>query len=290
MKLSKDNIAAGIVLYFPEESDIQNIVSLSDKVGAIYLVDNSFSKLPNAVMDMLMGISFCSIQYFHFPENIGLCSGMNFIMKKALSDSYSWCLLINQDSVCGNNIVEIFIEDLFSAADERIAIIGPQYDYDRHKHKLISTSGVKDVTWLMMSGNMINLILNDILGGFKENLFVDGLDVDYCLRARKEGFRVIQSNTAILLHKPATTKYISIFGQKLFGYGWAEPLRYYYQFRNGFWIFQTYRHWGTLFFMFYKLLKIIFLFDRKKVYLQAVKDAYMDFRHHYFGKTVKTYG
>ena len=54
------------------------------------------------------------------------------------------------------------------------------------------------------------------VGGFFEDLFIDGVDIDFCYLIRKHGFRILRINSIQLLHELGHSQAITILGKKLF--------------------------------------------------------------------------
>ncbi len=82
----------------------------------------------------------------------------------------------------------------------------------------------------MTSGSMIPLTVIRKLGFFDESLYMDAVDIEFCLRARREGMLILQS-PAVLLHSLGRTSYYQLFGFR-FGVTHHAPNRRYYMTRN----------------------------------------------------------
>ena len=58
----------------------------------------------------------------------------------------------------------------------------------------------------MQSGNLVNAAADEKLGDYKEEYFIDCVDYEYCLRAKRYGtYRIVQCGSAVLKHQPAVT-------------------------------------------------------------------------------------
>jgi rhamnosyltransferase len=68
------------------------------------------------------------------------------------------------------------------------------------------------------------------LGAFDESLYIDAVDIDFCLRARRKGMLILQS-PAVLLHALGRTTYHHLLGLR-FGTTNHPPARHYYITRN----------------------------------------------------------
>ena len=117
---------------------------------------------------------------------------------------------------------------------------------------------------------------------FDERFYVDGLDFEWCLRARKLGYRIIRCNNIVLNHNPALTRSIQIFPGINIKYGWDTYTRYYYQFRSSFLIHSMYSNYIDIFFI-AKIFKVCFLFNNKSKYINSLIRAKVDFDNNYFG-------
>jgi rhamnosyltransferase len=73
------------------------------------------------------------------------------------------------------------------------------------------------------------------VGPFRDDFFIDFVDNEYCLRLRREGYRVLRANRAILEHAVGDiTRYGPIIATN------HSPLRRYYKTRNRFVVFREY--------------------------------------------------
>jgi len=55
--------------------------------------------------------------------------------------------------------------------------------------------------FLLSSGSLVPLDVIDKVGGMEEELFIDQVDTEWCLRARSMGYRVFGAFGAILEHR-----------------------------------------------------------------------------------------
>lgn len=273
-KIVKNLICAVIVLYKPKENELENILTYIDNVDKCLIIDNS--EIDNtAMIEKVLFRYLKKIDYQLEEKNIGLCAALNKGLWYASLHKYDWILTMNSDSSFANDIITVYKKYLASHSIDNILLLAPQYNFDRHHVK--PKDYYKDVTWVMMSGNMVSVSNAIKIGTYKEEFFVDGLDCEFCLRGKKNGLRIIECGNAILNHMPAETKILKIFGFN-FKYGIASPLRYYYQSRSTWWIFRKYHSVSMIKIMIVKFLKIVLLFNRKKEYLQmykkGIKDSY----------------
>jgi GT2 family glycosyltransferase len=60
---------------------------------------------------------------------------------------------------------------------------------------------VRDVDWVIGNGMLMSRIAIEMVGGFDEGFFGYHEDVDWCVRARHKGFRIVYNGRAIIFHK-----------------------------------------------------------------------------------------
>lgn len=205
-------------------------------------------------------------KYFHFPDNIGLCSALNKSMQYAKKDSFKWMVVFDSDSSLITDIISVYKKHMNDFSN--VAVFAPVHIFDRSSNEKFE--GTREIKWSMTSGCMFNIEIFLKIGGFMEALFVDGLDVDYCYRAKENGYRVLQCGEALLKHYPGETKTLTIFGKEIFKYGCASPKRYLFQSRSCIWLLRRYHNLYDLIVYLWKWFKVIFLFSNKKQYIRCM--------------------
>lgn len=263
---SKLKIGAIVVLYNSPQDDFQNILNYVHDVDITIIMDNSPQSCDNA-LSSLFSIDNDRVRYHHYPNNLGLCKALNIGIRELADSGCEWTLVMNLDSSFKTNILDVYKGYLQTHDGSNIAILGPVYDYDRKK--AAPYDGTKSVKRIMMSGNLIHIEIFEHLGGYEEQLFVDGLDWEYCLHAKKCGYEIIECGQAVLNHKPAITRQLCLFGKPILKYGIASPQRYYYMGRASIWLFRKYHEPYDFLEWCYRIVKILLLFPQKKAYLKS---------------------
>lgn len=276
-------VCAIVVLYNPSAKDLTNIHDYMTSVNKLYVLDNSESSHEKDVCKIVErqetgrgkirnNISeIPEIEFRHFQINVGLCRALNYGMLRAAEDGFTWALLMDQDSSFMTNVIdayECFLNSNRKEEIENIGVLAPVHIYDRSLRK--SYDGHRYVKWAMTSGCLYNVSVFSKFGGFKEELFVDGLDMDYCYRIRSGGGRVVELSAAKISHIPAETRIKNIAGIKL-RYGVSSPWRYGMQARALVWQMLAYKSFFAVLMYFVKFTKILLLFENKKKYLREWK-------------------
>lgn len=248
------------VLYNPTEQEVKNINNYRELVDFIIIVDNSNENN----LQMLEREKLIGEKIFYYPQgcNIGLCKALNLGVGKLQELNCDWALLMDSDSEVLTDITSVYMK-IIEKNQKNIAVYAPVHIFDRSKKK--PYKGYKEIEWSMTSGWCVDVAIFMKLGGFFEKLFVDGLDMDYCFKAKKNGYQIIECGEAILRHHPAETR--KFLGLK---YGFASPARYYMQARQLIWDMLYYRKYKLLILYVYKWVKVLLLFPSKKEYIRKM--------------------
>ena len=136
---------------------------------------------------------------------------------------------------------------------------------------------------VMTSGNLINLDIYQKIGGFKDWFFIDAVDFEYCLNVKKNGYEVVQMNTAELNHNLGNTKKKTFLGKTMYVTNHNVTRRYYIT-RNRHYLFDMYKDD----FLEYcsielsrtksELLKIVLFEDNKINKIKAIYKGYKDYK------------
>lgn len=271
-----------VALYKPTVEELENIASYVRGCKECILMDDSEKDSEKDVLDFFEKKRIKNVVYCWNRENIGLCASVNRGMKFAYERGAEWILLMNGDSKIDNSMLNEFSDFIRKNSTEKISAIVPQYNYDRHPRE--KYCGSRPVLWANMSGMCINKKCIEDIGFFDERLFIDGLDVEWGIRAKKAKYEMYEIGMAIMEHHPAETKEFKIFGKIIFMYGWASPVRYYYQFRSNHYMIKKYKSAEALKWQCIKLIKALVLFENKKEYWRMYKKAISDCENDVWGK------
>lgn len=270
-----------VALYHPNTKELHEISRYIKYPDLTLLLDDSETSNQQLVTEYLSDFSD-QYSYLWNEKNIGLCASVNRGIAYAIERKADWILLMNPDSAFETNILAAFRKYIASHETENICALAPQYNYDRHQRQ--PYRGTRLIKWANMSGTLLNTRLLKEIGSYDERLFIDGLDVEWCTRARKMGYRIIEIGEAVLYHHPAFTREFSVGNKVLFRYGWDKPERYYYQFRSYWYIIKKYHDIDSVKWFLIKLCKVILLFENKKEYFEMFMKGVRDVKRENWGK------
>ncbi len=198
-------VCCGIVSYNPNIRLLKkNIIAVKDQVDTIFIVDNGSKNLEEE--KKLVKSLDLNIKLIINSKNKGIAAALNQLLSTAYELSYSWILTLDQDSVCPPDLIRKLGK--FRTISNNIGIITPII-FDRNVgvigHK--TSKAYKDVRTCITSGALTNVLAWEKVGGFDEKMFIDSVDLEYCYRLRKCGFRIIQVSSVRLNHSIGKARY-----------------------------------------------------------------------------------
>lgn len=274
-------LAGVVVWYNPSKKDIKNIDSYIKSVDKLYIVDNSENgsnelKIPNSK----------KVEYIYQNENLGIAKALNIACYKAIKEKYKFILTMDQDSCFKSNDVDKMKNKISDLDLSKVGIISPW-----HKTKLKLEKPKEEIDYpldVMTSGNILNLDIFQKIGGFKEFLFIDGVDIEYCLNLKKNGYKVMRINSIEMQHDLGDIFYRNFLGKE-FMCDNHNYLRIYYMTRNYRYIRKEYRNIAPEFCdILVKIkgliFKIVFYEKDKFRKLRSIIFGIYDYKHNNYGK------
>ncbi|MHC1739089.1 MAG: glycosyltransferase [Ignavibacteriaceae bacterium] len=281
--MNKDLIAGVVILYNPGEEVMRNILSYSNQVKKLLVFDNTEGKT-SFTIEKIKAID--NAIYFAENRNKGVAYALNFAANYALNSGYSYLLTMDQDSVAHDD----FVEHLYSAFYER-KNTGLSSPFFRNKYDTKSPPDEKfsELFSTMTSGNLLNLQIWKETGKFRDDYFIDYIDIEYCFRLRKNGYLITQVNSAMLEHNEANISRKRFLFRKVYPYNNA-PIRFYYKTRNYFHFRREYS--GLLSYemkieskFFVKNIIKMLVYEKERVHkIRMIFRGYFDFRKNISGR------
>lgn len=226
-------VCAVLVTHFPDAGLGERLIRTGEQVGGIVLVDNGTRGRGASVIDDLHAPG--GLTLIRNAENRGVAAAFNQGVREALARGCGHVLLLDQDSEPEPGMVAGLLGCLERHPErDRVMVLGPRTEIRNYSGAGGWAPGDgpwKEVSHVISSGSLIPSAAFGLLGGFLESLFIDYVDIEYCLRARAAGFKVIQVRDAVLRHRLGRISGRRVFRRTVHP-SHHEPLRRYYQFRN----------------------------------------------------------
>jgi rhamnosyltransferase len=201
---TKANVCAIIVSYHPEGEFFLRLRRIAPQVASIVIVDNSAAD--STAKLLRESNSAVPVNLISNEVNVGIATALNQGVRWATEHGYQWVLALDQDSIVAGDLVET-VGRVFEnyPEKEKLAVIGSNY-LDKILAKPLLVFDDNDPrTWVevkttITSGSLIRLSAHRLIGPFREELFIDCVDFDYCLRARSRGFHVVMTHKPLMQH------------------------------------------------------------------------------------------
>ena len=153
--------------------------------------------------------------YFLSDKNRGIAYGLNWLLSRADELGYNWCLTMDQDSICSDNLIFEYNKHL---NDKKVALISPfVLNNDKvtlseyKKMKLPAVTEITDPMDCITSACLTNVPIAKKLGMFNEKLFIDFVDSDINCKVLNNGYRIIQVNKAYMIQQMGKGHRVKIF-------------------------------------------------------------------------------
>jgi GT2 family glycosyltransferase len=263
----------------------------------VVVIDNCSKGNDAEIIRSKFGNFVCVIEE---EKNLGFAGGNNVGIRWALRNRAKYVLLLNNDTVVDPSFLMELVT--ISQNDQEIGIVGPKIYYYESPHRIYSAGGkvnlwtgnapligwgendvgkfenFKEVDYVTGCALLIKEETIKKIGVLNETYFAYYEETEWCLKAKKAGFRVIYVPKARIWHKDPVKKTNK-----------TNALRIYYMTRNRF-IFEK-RNSSSFQFGFFALFFLItdltfkikdHLFTRPKVlvaYLKGVFDGVSSISH-----------
>ena len=277
-------IAVLIVTYNPVLSILDDLIGKIKKAKynlEIFLVDNA-SENSNILKVKYKDES----NILYLDENMGLAGAQNAGLKKILRTDCEAVLFFDQDTSPTDAFFTNLIESMSKLAQqgEKIGAIGPVF-YDSRtgtKYPFILLKGMRakkvfprgdvplKVSFLINSGMLVPVSTLKDIGLMKEELFIDYVDIEWCLRAASKKFNFYAIPSATMSHAIGDERK-SVLGREI---SIHSPLRRYYLARNSIYMLRLpYVPLG------YKIREILFSVLRTVIFISTLnnKKTYINF-------------
>lgn len=286
-KVREIKIGAVVVVYNPDISVTDNIKTYAKDMEIVYVHDNS--EIKNEVFESEVK-KISNVIYYFAGENQGLCVPFNKFYKMAVKKGIDWMVTFDQDSAASEGMagkMRAFAES--AECKNTIGIISPTVnELDNIDIKQDSLYTYYDL--VIQSGAMHRISMMEQVGSYDEDLFIDMVDWDYCVRCRAKGYHVVKINNAVLLHNKSDGNVNKNFiGGKMLYSGKFSQARYYYIYRNALYSYSKYHEtdliYGLVCLNALKKLKMNLEYDTDyEIKKKAIEMAEEDFKKGKMGK------
>jgi rhamnosyltransferase len=239
-------LIAVAILFHPDPDVLSEFVlNVSASVDALVLVDNTPGGFKRDWQ-----FNDC-VSYIPLLENAGVACAQNVGIEIAIQKGADYVLILDQDSKLSSDMVSVLRKGFDELADggEKVGAIGACFvesmsskvsEITRVECGKIVFEPCPDSPGFVKSDTLISsgcLISRDCLldvGLMADLLFIDWVDLEWCLRAGSKGWGIYMASQARMQHTIGAYQARTIRGRP---FGMHSPFRLFYQIRNGIFLF-----------------------------------------------------
>jgi rhamnosyltransferase len=228
----RSGTVAIVVFHHPVGDFRARLARVAGQVAEVIVVANDGGD-PGRVADVGGG----RIRHVASAGNPGLGAALNLGLELARSAGARWCLLLDQDTSVDAGLLDGLAEVYgLHPRHGSIGLIAPNYrspESGRLAYPIGPPYG--EPATVVTSGSVLRLEAVAAVGPMMEEFFIEGIDIEYCLRLRASGFLVVASGRPLMTHGAGACIERRFLWRTVL-VGAHSPWRYYLQFRNLTWI------------------------------------------------------
>jgi rhamnosyltransferase len=201
MTAPANSVCAVVVAFFPDDHFESRLAVVLPQVQVLVIVDNT----PEPADDRLRRLASqygTHVRVIENRRNLGIATALNQGLAYALENGCQWIVTLDQDSQCYPDMVDTLLE-VYAACTPAPAVVGSNYFDARNAREEVK--GAAAAQWqarktVITSGSLIDTRLAQGIGGFRDDYFIDQVDHEFCLRARRHGHRIVISVKPAMAH------------------------------------------------------------------------------------------
>lgn len=238
------SVCGVIVTYNPDKQALDLLLqAVRPQLRDLVVVDNG------SRFDFTELLARSPADLIELGDNYGIARAQNVGIARARDLGADYVLLLDQDSVPAPDMVERLIVAIgeLQAKGLKVASVGPSYVDQRQgeaapfiyldgfslKRRIATDkAGIVEADFLIASGCLVPVASLDRIGLMVEELFIDYVDIEWGLRARRDGYLSYGVLAARMEHSLGD-EWIAFRGRRIPVH---SPLRHYYHVRNAVWL------------------------------------------------------
>lgn len=187
----------------------QSMLTYAHHVDKVFICDNN----PNSVGDEYNSIAseFSNVRIIVNHSNDGISKPFNRIWRENTGKGYDYLMTMDQDSTFDD--FKLYIECVSKYKGEP-AIITPNYN---HNFDFKEGETLKPLPKFITSGTLFPFPILEELDGFCEDFLVDGIDIDFAIKATRAGYKILCCRDGNIKQRFGNPIEYTFFGRKLIG-------------------------------------------------------------------------
>lgn len=277
-------LLAVVVLYYPDEEVVSNIASYFHALDQLVVWDNTPKEDQRKLNTGQLG-SADKIIYMGEGKNLGIGKALNEAVTYGILHGFTHILTMDQDSSFKEGDFVHYLNAITSSLSTTVGCYIPQICEPNTTQEVVSNL-FSAVDIGITSGSIFPLQFFSKVGLFRDDFFIDAIDVEFCFRLRKHGLEIVRVNNVKLHHILGNRILVPFLWGKLGTLNYSA-IRTYYIMRNHIILRRLYPEYplqeGFFNEMLYRRFVRILLVEKDKI--QKLKAMFLGIYHGFQQKT-----
>lgn len=237
-------VAAVFSAFRPDAELVEHCASVAPQVSQVIVVDDGSGDSAEPVLQRLEQAGVLVVRH---DENLGIGAAMNTGIAAAEKAGAEFVLTFDQDSQVPSGFVEALVNefDRASAAGLEVGMVCPEFFSATPQTRTgpeadpgLQAKAIEAYAPIQ-SGLLMPTAAIRAIGPQRADYFIDLIDTEYYLRARRAGYAAVCAPGLVLPHGFGHRLYVHALGRRLLRddgrprvVSVSSPFRYYYRARN----------------------------------------------------------
>jgi rhamnosyltransferase len=203
---------AVVVIYQPTTDVLENLRALSSQVDQLVIVDNGSDEEFQLLLQPSLNTRVTLIQH---SENLGIATGFNTGLRSLINAGCDLVFTFDQDSRIPPAFVQNMILSFMNAQRQykSVGVLMPVW-CEPNSTNSIQSRELREVHQGISSGSLYSVKVFNELGFFADHYFIDGVDIEFCLRCQTHNWYVLQDSALSIEHSLGQEVIINLYGLK----------------------------------------------------------------------------
>lgn len=243
-KIEAKDCSGVVVTFFPDVDFEKKFSLICQEIKNVVIVDNSAAQDVHIRLEDIVKTHNATL--IKNTRNLGIGEALNQGVEHSKQIDAKWLFCFDQDSQIRPGFFDIMSRAV-SFQKNRYFLLGCNYiDAKTHKPRIpLCEQGFLcepiERKTVITSGMLVPMALVELIGVFRADYFIDSVDHEYCLRARRNKYPVLMTREVGMSHligaKQAGSNYFTTLVPR------HNPTRKYYMTRNA--LLTTKEYWTT---------------------------------------------
>jgi rhamnosyltransferase len=225
-----NDICAVVVSYNGGDMVRRCVDSVRNQVDEVIIADNGSDQVTLGELRRLQSQGNCEVLLN--GRNLGIAGALNRGVQYAIGKGYRWVLTLDDDSEASPDMVARLVAGFESSGPDVGIVAANPLDLNLRALGLAvvpenpSAVPIK-VRTAISSGCLIDVRVFAKTGFFDEQLFLAYVDHDFCVRAGRDGFQILQCPDAVLLHREGSKEVRNLLWKRVCYNRYGKEARYF---------------------------------------------------------------